>query len=78
MSRVWGKNLLKERGNYIRFVIKIVDPFADRLCYGNYYLGVPKSDPNFSNYPLVEVLNSTIDHSKSQIIEEAVVQMIIA
>ena len=37
--------------NQIWAVLKIMGSFGYRLYYGTQYLGVPKWDPNFGNYP---------------------------
>ena len=34
--------------------LKITRPLGYRLYYGTSYLGVPKWDPNFGNYPCRE------------------------
>ena len=37
--------------NGMRVVVKIRVPFWVLLCYGTFYLGYPKRDPNFDNHP---------------------------
>ena len=49
---MWGISARK-RASANGVFSKLWAPLGYRLFYGTYYLGVPKSDPDFGNYPNV-------------------------